>query len=265
MGEAQEQGDEVGIRYLRNVCGKTRMNRVSNGWVLKECGLKGNPIGQCERSLLPSEWDRELEKSKHKTKEPNLLKAIGRVFACDLIIQGFYNVFYFTFLRTLQPMIFGLLLRSLSSSNDLDRTEALSYNGLLVLIAIMSTATGAHTYHHAFHTGLRIRVACSSLVYRKILVAIVVSEIDRHRILSLELPVLRLSTSIVNESVMGMTMNLLSNDVSRFENSVLMLHTLWTSPICGLVSLYLIWKETSFTGFIGFGVMMSFLPLIGMF
>nr|CAD7260956.1 unnamed protein product [Timema shepardi] len=250
------------------------------------------------------EWNRELEKSKHNTKEPNLLKAIGRVFACDLIIQGFYNVFFFTFLRIIQPMIFGLLLRSLSSSNDLDRTEALSYNGLLVLVAIMSTASGAHTYHHALHAGLRIKVACSSLVYRKSVLgsrlmspgvpsARVWTGESSVRVASAgvvcrarewtgessvrvaragvvctarewtsESGVLRLSTSILNESAMGMTMNLLSNDVSRFENAVLMLHTLWTSPICGLISLYLIWQETSFSGFIGFGVTMSFLPLL---
>nr|CAD7434633.1 unnamed protein product [Timema monikensis] len=36
--------NEVGMRYLRNVPGKTRIDRVSNGWVLKECGLKGNLI-----------------------------------------------------------------------------------------------------------------------------------------------------------------------------------------------------------------------------
>ncbi|CAG2061082.1 unnamed protein product [Timema podura] len=30
----------VGMRYLRNVCGKTHMDRISNEWVL---GLKGNP------------------------------------------------------------------------------------------------------------------------------------------------------------------------------------------------------------------------------
>nr|CAD7595397.1 unnamed protein product [Timema genevievae] len=35
----------VGMRYLRYVYGKTHMNRVSNEWVLKECGLKENPIG----------------------------------------------------------------------------------------------------------------------------------------------------------------------------------------------------------------------------
>nr|CAD7260766.1 unnamed protein product [Timema shepardi] len=36
--------DAVGIRYLRNVYEKTHMDRVSNEWVLKECGLKGNSI-----------------------------------------------------------------------------------------------------------------------------------------------------------------------------------------------------------------------------
>ncbi|CAG2057652.1 unnamed protein product [Timema podura] len=34
----------VGMRYLRNVCGKTRVDRVGNEWLLKECGLKGNSI-----------------------------------------------------------------------------------------------------------------------------------------------------------------------------------------------------------------------------
>nr|CAD7439925.1 unnamed protein product [Timema bartmani] len=42
----------VRMRYLRNACGETRNDRVSNEWVLKECGLKGNTIGQCERSVL---------------------------------------------------------------------------------------------------------------------------------------------------------------------------------------------------------------------
>nr|CAD7431313.1 unnamed protein product [Timema monikensis] len=41
-----------GMRYPINVCGKTRMDRVSNEWLLKECSLKGNPIGQYERRVL---------------------------------------------------------------------------------------------------------------------------------------------------------------------------------------------------------------------
>nr|CAD7194984.1 unnamed protein product [Timema douglasi] len=34
----------VGMRYLRNFCGKTCMDKVSNEWALKEFSLKGNPI-----------------------------------------------------------------------------------------------------------------------------------------------------------------------------------------------------------------------------
>ncbi|CAG2068032.1 unnamed protein product, partial [Timema podura] len=37
--------NEDGMRYLRNVCGKTRMDKVSDEWALKECGLKGNTMG----------------------------------------------------------------------------------------------------------------------------------------------------------------------------------------------------------------------------
>nr|CAD7411514.1 unnamed protein product [Timema cristinae] len=42
----------VGMKYLRNVCGKTRVDRVSDEWEMKECGLKGNIIRQRERSVL---------------------------------------------------------------------------------------------------------------------------------------------------------------------------------------------------------------------
>nr|CAD7401946.1 unnamed protein product [Timema poppensis] len=44
--------DAVGMGNLRNVCGKTHMDRVSNEWVLKIRSLKGNPKGQCEISVL---------------------------------------------------------------------------------------------------------------------------------------------------------------------------------------------------------------------
>nr|CAD7198811.1 unnamed protein product [Timema douglasi] len=37
------------------------MDRASNGWVLKELGVKGNPIGQCEKSVL--RWFGQVKKS----------------------------------------------------------------------------------------------------------------------------------------------------------------------------------------------------------
>nr|CAD7586456.1 unnamed protein product [Timema genevievae] len=64
--------DAVGMRYIRNVCGETLMDRVSNEWMLKECCSKGNTIGfrsdlvcgNLKASLLVLEWPddgREVE------------------------------------------------------------------------------------------------------------------------------------------------------------------------------------------------------------
>ncbi|CAG2057557.1 unnamed protein product [Timema podura] len=52
-------GDPCGVQYyVKMFAGESdtdrshKRDRVSNEWVLKECGLKGNPIGQSERSVL---------------------------------------------------------------------------------------------------------------------------------------------------------------------------------------------------------------------
>nr|CAD7450251.1 unnamed protein product [Timema bartmani] len=50
----------AGMRYLRNVCGKTLMDRVSDEWLLKDFSLKGNTIVQCERNVL--RWFGHAEK-----------------------------------------------------------------------------------------------------------------------------------------------------------------------------------------------------------
>nr|CAD7575918.1 unnamed protein product [Timema californicum] len=60
-GETKEQGEcgwnDMSKKYVRE---KTRMDRIRNELVLKECGLKGNPIGQYERSSL--RWFGYLER-----------------------------------------------------------------------------------------------------------------------------------------------------------------------------------------------------------
>nr|CAD7394577.1 unnamed protein product [Timema cristinae] len=49
-----------GMRYKRNVCGRTRLDKVSNEWLLRGCGLKGNTIDKCERGIL--RWLGDVER-----------------------------------------------------------------------------------------------------------------------------------------------------------------------------------------------------------
>lgn len=72
--------------------------------------------------------------------------------------------------------------------------------------------------------GMKIRVAICSLIYRK---------------------TLRLSKSAFGDTTTGQIVNLISNDVARFEQCVQSLHYLWVGPLQTLIITYLMYQEVS--------------------
>lgn len=91
--------------------------------------------------------------------------------------------------------------------------------------------------------GMRLRIACSSLVYRKIL---------------------RLSKTSANKTAGGQIINLLSNDVSRFDQVFIFLHYIWIMPIQGGAIAYLIWRQVNIAAFAGvFLITIQTIPLQG--
>lgn len=91
----------------------------------------------------------------------------------------------------------------------------------------------------AAHIGMKIRLAISSLVYRKILC---------------------LSSSALNEASPGKIINLLSNDVSRFDLAMVLLNTTWIVPLNLFIVTCLLWNETQWAGLIGLSVILSLIP-----
>ncbi|KAG8041564.1 hypothetical protein G9C98_002857 [Cotesia typhae] len=82
---------------------------------------------------------------------------------------------------------------------------------------------------------MRFRVACSSLVYRK---------------------VLRLSKPVLNQTPVGQVINLLSNDVNRFDQLPVYINYLWISPLQVAVIGYLIWRSIGIYTLVGYGVLL---------
>ena len=72
--------------------------------------------------------------------------------------------------------------------------EAYLYGGGVVLMSALYTVIHHSYFNGVYVIGMKIRVACSSLVYRK---------------------ALRLSQSAMSRTTVGQMVNLLSNDVSR--------------------------------------------------
>jgi hypothetical protein len=59
----------------------------------------------------------------------------------------------------------------------------------------------------------------------------------------------------------GKVINLLSNDLGKFELALTFLHDLWKGPVEVLIIGYLIWREVGLAGFVGVIFILCFIPV----
>ncbi|XP_043284009.1 probable multidrug resistance-associated protein lethal(2)03659 isoform X2 [Venturia canescens] len=129
----------------------------------------------------------------------------------------------------------GLVVRYFSGDETSEvptRTEVLCYAGGLVLASLGVTFIMHHTNLCAQQIGMRVRVACCSLIYRKLL---------------------RLNKLALNETAAGQVVNLLSNDVNRFDTLPLYLNLIWIMPIQLIVVGYIMWQSVKVSTLVGIG------------
>lgn len=94
-----------------------------------------------------------------------------------------------------------------------------------------------------FEVGTRMRLGCCGLLYRK---------------------ALGLSKSATNEGVSGKLINIMSNDLTRFEYALAFLHDIWKGPMEAILFGYFIYREIGISAIIGMAFLLSFIPLQGM-
>ncbi|CAH1159389.1 unnamed protein product [Phaedon cochleariae] len=176
---------------------------------------------------LEKYWKRELERSAIKKRKPSLKRAIFFTFWKSYIPFGIYLFFQVVILRNLQPVVLSEYIDYFEYSQDqyhlgnweLTRSQ---YGWLIAVCVIILPFFNMIIVHHCQigcqRVGMRIRIACCSLVYRKIL---------------------RLSQLSLGETAAGQVVNLMSNDVQRFDLASVDFHYLWIMPILFVTSFYL--------------------------
>lgn len=190
---------------------------------------------------LQTQWERQLNVTQlSRRKKPSLLKAIALAFPWEYTKLGIIQVINDLGIRLFHPIILGWLLGYFKPGSTTTKEDAYLFAGGLILLTLLSMLMFNHFTVDAFHIGMRVRAACCSLIYRKSL---------------------RLSRTALGETASGKVVNLLSNDVSRFDMVSIFLHAMWTAPLSAIVITYFLFVSAGYAGLIGIGIVFLIVPL----
>ncbi|KAJ8684127.1 hypothetical protein QAD02_019919 [Eretmocerus hayati] len=175
-------------------------------------------------------WKREVDQSQQNKKKPSLLRALRKTFGWSYFQYAAHVLFLSIVVRVVQPLALGLLIFHFDRCSGTTTSDAYILASTVVVMAILQAIAGHHSNLGQLEIGMRVRVACSSLIYRKIT---------------------RLSCAAANQASGGLIINLLSNDVARFEQLFIFLHYIWVMPLQGAVITYLIWRHVGIASLAG--------------
>ncbi|CAG9575824.1 unnamed protein product [Danaus chrysippus] len=175
---------------------------------------------------LEEAWEREVERSRKNNSKPSLSRAIVSCFWVEYMTCGIFVGILFIVIWPLIPYTLALFIKYFSSEKTPESyRNAHIHNFLLNFLSILSALMLNHTNLSQGCVGMRVRIASCSLIYRKIL---------------------KLNRVGISKTDSGQVINLMSNDVNRFDIASTLLNFLWVMPIVVPVVSYLVWQHIGY-------------------
>uniref|UniRef100_A0A8C7VS14 Multidrug resistance-associated protein 4 n=1 Tax=Oncorhynchus mykiss TaxID=8022 RepID=A0A8C7VS14_ONCMY len=194
---------------------------------------------------LQRHWDKEVRMAAKELRMPKLTKAIVKCYGKPYAVLG---IFSFTeVVKVIQPVFLGKLIQYFEKydPNNMDALyEAFGYAAGVSLSTVALTVLQSLYFYHVLRTGMKIRVAMCHMIYKKALC---------------------LSSAAMGRTTTGQIVNLLSNDVNRFDEVTTNLHYLWIAPLQAVVVISLLWYEIGPSCLAGVAVLLFLMPLQTMF
>ncbi|XP_013148667.1 PREDICTED: probable multidrug resistance-associated protein lethal(2)03659 [Papilio polytes] len=209
-------------------------------------------------------WDRELENYNDlgENNKPSLWRVLTKVFGAELMLYGLILAAMEFLIRLQQPLFLGLLLRYYSPAQDLynstvDSTyfsRLFSYydkeSGVLwgeavfFAFGVVFCSTANVMVAHPFmmgvtHLGMKMRVGVCSLIYRKSL---------------------KVSLQSMSENSAGLVVNLMANDVNRFDTGPSFIHYLWIGPVETMLMTVYLYREMGISAVYGALIVIAVVP-----
>uniref|UniRef100_A0A668RD33 Multidrug resistance-associated protein 4 n=1 Tax=Oreochromis aureus TaxID=47969 RepID=A0A668RD33_OREAU len=157
-------------------------------------------------------WNQEIQQAANELRPPKLTKALIQCYWKSYLLIGSY-IFIEEVIKVIQPVLLGKLIEYFESydpANSPAVSEAYIYAAGISLSTISLTVLHHLYFYHVQRAGMKIRVAVCHVIYRKALC---------------------LNSSALAKTTTGQIVNLLSNDVNKFDEVTLYLHFLWIGPL----------------------------------
>nr|CAH7760502.1 unnamed protein product [Callosobruchus chinensis] len=184
---------------------------------------------------LEAAWKCEIKNNK----QPSLLRVLVKLFLGEVCLI-YILVCIAESLRMLQPILMSRLLSYYdNNAAEQNKNEAYIYAILIVSVLFISVPCLHFFQVNILQVGLKLRIACCALIYRK---------------------ALKLNKAALGEVTIGQMINLLANDVSRFESCLQELHDLWVGPLETLIVMYLTYYYMGYSALAGPLFLLCFVP-----
>ncbi|XP_060872288.1 probable multidrug resistance-associated protein lethal(2)03659 isoform X2 [Metopolophium dirhodum] len=193
---------------------------------------------------LEKTWKSELANAYLVNRKPRLLRALIRMFGTKYMLHGFIFCIIEIIFNMSQPLLIGELLAYFNpdDSTNADLEYACLCASGLVFILFISTILYVLMVQECLNEAMKTKIACCSLIYRKTLC---------------------LSHKTLGVTTVGQVINLISNDINRFDAALHMIHFLWIGPLQTIVATYFLWQEIGMSSLIGIATFLFFIPLQG--
>nr|XP_046175393.1 ATP-binding cassette sub-family C member 4-like isoform X2 [Oncorhynchus gorbuscha] len=195
---------------------------------------------------LQRHWDHEVQKAAKELRPPKLTKVLIKCYWKPYAVLGIFTLIE-EVIKVIQPVFLGKLIQYFEKYNpdNMDALyEAFGYAAGVCLSTLILAVTHHLYFFHVQRTGMKMRVAMCHMIYKKALC---------------------LSSAAMGKTTTGQIVNLLSNDVNKFDEVTIFLHFLWVGPLQAAAVLGLLWVEIGPSCLAGMAVLVILMPTQTMF
>ncbi|KAF3706362.1 Multidrug resistance-associated protein 4 [Channa argus] len=191
-------------------------------------------------------WDQDVQNAAKEMRAPRLTKVIIKCYWKPYAVLGFFTLVE-EVIKVVQPVVLGKMIQYFENYDPDNKTalyETLGYAAALSILTIGLALLHHLYFYHVQRAGMKIRVAMCHMIYKK---------------------ALNLSSSAMGKTTTGQIVNLLSNDVNKFDDVTIFLHFLWVGPLQAAAVVGLLWVEIGPSCLAGMVVLMFLMPMQTMF